>query len=122
MWQKKQGPEQVWAGLSTRGFVLSKMGDSEKVPVLSFSWKLIKLMWHRNKKFVIQPQDSATSSELILLTDSYKQSKYLLKLSQVLSHNAIGAMLPCVYCSLAIPHVPDPYSYEGSHWGLQRPV
>ena len=88
VWQNKQSTEPVWAGISTRGFVLSKMGDSGKVPVLSFSWKLIKLMWHRNKKFVIQPQDTATpslsSSELILLTDSYKQSKYLLKLSQVL--------------------------------------
>ncbi|KAI6652122.1 hypothetical protein LOD99_4667 [Oopsacas minuta] len=86
LWQKKLGTEEVWAGVSTRGFVLSKIVDREKVPVLSFSWKLIKLMWHRNKRFVIEPQETATpilqSAELVLLTNSYKQSKYLLKLSK----------------------------------------
>eukprot|EP00800_Vazella_pourtalesii_P013656 TRINITY_DN3312_c0_g2_i1.p1 TRINITY_DN3312_c0_g2~~TRINITY_DN3312_c0_g2_i1.p1 ORF type:complete len:772 (-),score=197.82 TRINITY_DN3312_c0_g2_i1:76-2136(-) len=85
-WQKKEGYEDMWAGISTRGVVLSQVVDYQKVPVLSFSWKRIKLMWHRNKRFVIQPQDTSTSSplpaEMVLFTNSYKQSKYLLKLSR----------------------------------------
>ena len=91
-WQKKEGYEDMWAGISTRGVVLSQVVDYQKVPVLSFSWKRIKLMWHRNKRFVIQPQDTSTSSplpaEMVLFTNSYKQSKYLLKLSRVYTRNA----------------------------------
>ena len=65
--------------------MLSETRDTVKVPVLSFSWNLIKLMWYRNKRFVIEPQEALPHSEIILQTENFKQSKYLLKLSQVWS-------------------------------------